>query len=127
MNEPYDVGPTVATLAKRLDRSTAHVRRLIRQGRLQATKVGKSYYIEPESARRFLGAGDDGQKRLALQWLALVDNRGHGARVATLMRRTFNLGADDLRVVLRKWGARKPDTIVNALLAEEAGHAPPVA
>jgi hypothetical protein len=89
--------------------------------------VGKSYYIAPESARRFLGSRDDGQKRLAVEWLALVDDRGHGAKVARLLRRTFHLGADDLRVVLRKWGAGRPDAVVNAMLAEEAGHAPPVA
>ena len=114
MEDRNEMGLLVKDVAVVLDCSPEHVRRLYRAGVLHGHKEGKRLRIEPQSVRRYAGRHDLAQMRLACEWLALVDDRGHVERVAGLLRRTFALNAETTAEALRVWGA-DPGDIAPAL------------
>lgn len=44
---------TVEQVAERIDRSVQMVRRWVREGRLEAERVGQIYFVRPGALRRF--------------------------------------------------------------------------
>lgn len=103
-----EIGYLVKDVASQLDCSREHVRRLYRAGILQGQREGKRLRIDRQSVLRYAGRHDRGQLELAVEWLALVDDRGHAERVAGLLRRTFAFDTETIAEAIRVWGGKIP-------------------
>lgn len=99
-----EIGLLVRDVASQLQCSGEHVRRLFRAGILQGHREGKRLRIDPQSVARYAGRHDRGQLELAVEWLAVIEDRTLAPRVASLLRRTFALDRETIIEALRVWG-----------------------
>lgn len=70
----------LAAFAKKIGISRQYILRLIREGKLSATRKGKIYYLDPDKAKAELEEYRDPSKSPQRQWAR--EQKGKGARIA---------------------------------------------